>query len=59
MNAPTKTDYASIVRQMHAALDAGDYDRVRALATILPKRPPEPELELGAPAPEASAPAGG
>ena len=39
--AEDRAGYADIVAQMHAALDEGHLDRVRALVTILPRTRPD------------------
>ncbi len=47
MSAPTAEDYAAVVAEMKRELDAGNYPRVRALASILPDRQAEaPNLFL-------------
>ncbi len=47
MSAPTAEDYAAVVAEMKRELDAGNYPRVRALASILPDRAEVPKFLSG------------
>ncbi len=57
MSTPTSADYANLAAEMQRELAAGNFPRVKALATILPNEvmPPKPEPELDAPAPNGGA----